>query len=152
MAHGTLIGGTAYGITGGKCLVGGSEYAIKKGRTLIGGTGYDILFGGPTILRVTRSTISVASAAYVRVNNGENISSNYEGEYPAGTTVSLYAYCGYADGDYPGGVISVNGSDVVRNSKKPVNYTLDITGKEVEVYLIGSKYGMSSVRITIVNE
>ena len=45
MAHGTRINGTAYGITGGKCLVGGTEYAIKKGRTLIGGTGYDISFG-----------------------------------------------------------------------------------------------------------
>ena len=47
MAHGTLINGTAYGITGGKCLVGGTEYSIKKGRTLIGGTGYDIAFGTP---------------------------------------------------------------------------------------------------------
>lgn len=47
MAHGTKINGTAYGITGGKCLVGGTAYAIKKGRTLIGGTGYDISFGTP---------------------------------------------------------------------------------------------------------
>lgn len=44
MAHGTLIGGAAYGIAGGKCLVGGTEYGIKKGRTLINGTGYDIEF------------------------------------------------------------------------------------------------------------
>lgn len=42
MAHGTRINGTAYGVTGGKCLVGGTAYSIKKGRTLIGGTGYDI--------------------------------------------------------------------------------------------------------------
>lgn len=47
MAHGTRINGTAYGITGGKCLVGGTTYSIKKGRTLIGGTGYDIAFGTP---------------------------------------------------------------------------------------------------------
>ena len=45
MAHGTRINGTAYGVTGGKCLVGGTAYSIKKGRTLIGGTGYDIAFG-----------------------------------------------------------------------------------------------------------
>ena len=47
MAHGTRVNGTAYGITGGKCLVGGTAYSIKKGRTLISGTGYDISFGTP---------------------------------------------------------------------------------------------------------
>ena len=47
MAHKTLVGGTAYGISGGKCLIGGTAYDIKKGRTLIGGTGYDIGFGTP---------------------------------------------------------------------------------------------------------
>ena len=47
MAHGTLINGTAYEITGGKCLVGGVEYSIQRGRTLVGGTGYDIAFGTP---------------------------------------------------------------------------------------------------------
>lgn len=44
MAHGTKIGGTNYGISGGKCRVNGTNYSIKKGRTLVGGTGYDILF------------------------------------------------------------------------------------------------------------
>lgn len=42
--HKTLINGTAYDVTGGKCLVNGTVYSIKKGRTLIGGTGYDIAF------------------------------------------------------------------------------------------------------------
>ena len=44
MAHGTRINGTAYGVTGGKCLVGGTEYGIKKGRTLVDGTGYNVKF------------------------------------------------------------------------------------------------------------
>lgn len=42
--HKTLVNGTAYEVTGGKCLVNGTVYSIKKGRTLIGGTGYDIAF------------------------------------------------------------------------------------------------------------
>lgn len=42
--HRTLINGTAYEVTGGKCLVNGTVYNIKKGRTLINGTGYDINF------------------------------------------------------------------------------------------------------------
>lgn len=45
--HKTLVNGTVYEVTGGKCLVNGTEYSIKKGRTLIGGTGYDIKFSGP---------------------------------------------------------------------------------------------------------
>lgn len=44
MAHKTLVNGTAYEVTGGKCLVNGTSYDIKKGRTLIGGTGEDIVF------------------------------------------------------------------------------------------------------------
>ena len=44
MAHKTRVNGTAYEVTGGKCLVNGTAYSIKKGRTLIGGTGYDITF------------------------------------------------------------------------------------------------------------
>lgn len=44
MAHKTLIGGTAYDLTGGGCLIGGTGYNITGGRTLVGGTGYDISF------------------------------------------------------------------------------------------------------------
>ena len=47
MSHKTLVNGTAYEVTGGKCLVNGTVYSIKKGRTLIGGTGYDITFAPP---------------------------------------------------------------------------------------------------------
>lgn len=49
MAHKTLIGGTAYEVSGGKTLIGGTAYSIKGGRALIGGTGYDISFGASMI-------------------------------------------------------------------------------------------------------
>lgn len=49
MAHKTLIGGTAYEISGGKTLVNGTAYKIDKGRTLVSGTGYDISFGLPAV-------------------------------------------------------------------------------------------------------
>lgn len=42
MAHKTLVGGTAYDISGGKTLIGGTEYEIPGGRTLVDGTGYSI--------------------------------------------------------------------------------------------------------------
>lgn len=44
MAHKTLVGGTAYEITGGKTLVGGTAYSIAGGKTMVGGTVYDISF------------------------------------------------------------------------------------------------------------
>lgn len=53
MAHKTLVGGTAYEITGGKDLVSGTAYSKKKGRTLVGGTGYDINFKKPTVFSYT---------------------------------------------------------------------------------------------------
>lgn len=42
--HKTLVNGTIYEVTGGKCLVNGTAYSVKKGRTLVAGTGYDITF------------------------------------------------------------------------------------------------------------
>lgn len=66
MAHKTLVGGTAYGISGGKCLIGGTAYSIQKGRTLVGGTGYDIGFGTPLA--------SYAEGDVVRINeNGSPV-------------------------------------------------------------------------------
>ena len=47
MAHKTLIGGTAYEISGGKTLVNGTAYSIDKGKTLVGGTAYEVGFGLP---------------------------------------------------------------------------------------------------------
>lgn len=44
MAHKTLIGGTAYEVTGGRTLVSGTGYDIAIGKTLVGGTGYDVPF------------------------------------------------------------------------------------------------------------
>ena len=44
MAHKTLIGGTAYEISGGKALINGTGYGIDKGKTLVGGTAYEVEF------------------------------------------------------------------------------------------------------------
>ena len=77
MAGKTLIGGTAYEVTGGKTLINGTAYSIAGGKTLVNGTAYDIsfgvdlaeLFGGMTVLRTNgrnsgstgRITIEVVS-------------------------------------------------------------------------------------------
>ena len=77
MAGKTLIGGTAYEVTGGKTLINGTAYSIAGGKTLVNGTAHDISFGvdlaelfrGMTVLRTNgrnsgstgRITIEVVS-------------------------------------------------------------------------------------------
>lgn len=61
MAHKTLIGGTAYEITGGKTLVNGTAYSIDKGKTLVGGTAYEIGFGFPPLSECTPAQIQAAA-------------------------------------------------------------------------------------------
>lgn len=61
MAHKTLIGGTAYTISGGKTLVDGTAYSIKSGKTLVGGTAYEVGFGSSVIVNVIRPSGSTGS-------------------------------------------------------------------------------------------
>ena len=70
MAHKTLIGGTAYEISGGKTLVGGTTYSIDKGKTLVGGTAYEVGFGGPWPSNLnTCLEFASASAFTLKVNS-----------------------------------------------------------------------------------
>lgn len=59
MAHKTLIGGTAYEISGGKTLIDGTAYAINGGKTMVGGTVRNISFGTPI------STLPVGTTVYL---------------------------------------------------------------------------------------
>lgn len=127
MAHGTLIGGAAYGITGGKCLVGGTEYAVTKGRALVSGTGYDVLFGKPTSISVTVDTNHRDPRATVSINgeevfNGEDYVSPEETfDFGAGFAVELTVYAK--------SVVTVDGADVGNT------FTTDVTGKIVTILL-----------------
>lgn len=55
MAHKTLVGGTAYEISGGKTLVNGTAFSIKNGKTLVGGTAYGVEFGEKVTITISRS-------------------------------------------------------------------------------------------------
>lgn len=66
MASKTLIGGTAYEISGGHALVGGTSYSINKGRTLIGGTGYDINIAKPKWVKLYTGANSTRLGYYVK--------------------------------------------------------------------------------------
>lgn len=64
MAHKTLIGGTAYEISGGKTLVNGTAYSIKNGKTLVGGTAYEVGFAV-----WKRYNLSMNVGSYTKVAN-----------------------------------------------------------------------------------
>ena len=139
MAHGTLINGTAYGITGGKCLVGGTAYDIKKGRTLVGGTGYDVEFVRKTIIKV-KKVASGFGTAYITVNGGNRIYSTQTLEFEAGEPVELFAYAVGLNVSFRG-IITLNGKVVGSFAGSTSTYEFDCTGMTVSVAI--SEYDMN---------
>lgn len=91
MAHKTLIGGTAYEISGGKTLVNGTTYNIKNGKTLVGGTAYEVGFGKPVTITITGDAtyvfISTQYAAYAEID-GVKYGSPATVTVKAGTTIT----------------------------------------------------------------
>lgn len=152
MAHGTLINGTAYGVTGGKGLVRGTVYKIKKGCALVNGIRYGIEFGAPTRINVTKE-IQSYNDTYIRVNGGEKISSTQTLEYDAGESVTLYAYAQGFGMAFPG-IITINGKEVGRVEDAPYSeYEFDCTGHIVNVIIKDTNWGaVDGGRIDITTE
>lgn len=98
MAHKTLIGGTAYEISGGKTLVSGTAYSIDMGKTLVGGTTYEVGFAEPVTITLKRSQYYGGDVVHAWiVVNGQTY---YAEETPseisvkAGTTITCCATTG----------------------------------------------------------
>ena len=76
MSNKTLIGETAYEISGGKALVNGTTYSIKNSKTLVNGTAYDVGFDDG------KRTLSVrcvdTSLAEITINGSTLDSGTYE--------------------------------------------------------------------------
>lgn len=107
--HKTLVNGTVYEVTGGKCLVNGTVYDIKKGRTLVDGTGYDITFASPPvhIYGVEWDWTSSGATRGVRTDDAANFPepspavSNGNGSSPFD---DLYPWCDMVRENRAGGV------------------------------------------------
>ena len=146
MAHSVLIGGTAYGIKGGKCLVDGTEYGIKKGQTLVDGTGYDVVFAMPTKVVVTGNGKHEEgpfsyTLATVSVNGAKEITSPKTYNFEAGVDVSVKLKI-VNESASTTGYIKVDGVSVASAGRdKTATHTLDATGKTVTVTLSYSEYG-----------
>lgn len=71
MAHKTLIGGTAYEISGGKTLIDGTGYSIDNGKALADGTAYEVGFGVAYEVLLDLGTIT--TTPFLEMNNAINI-------------------------------------------------------------------------------
>lgn len=89
MAHKTLVGGTAYNISGGKSMVSGTAYNIKGGKTLVGGTGYNIGFGSG----------EPDGAAYAHLYSDKNFVFKRDDNVESGKTLTA-SYTGFEDVAY----------------------------------------------------
>jgi hypothetical protein len=77
MASRTLIGGTAYTISGGRTLVNGTGYNIKEGKTLVDGTSYKIDFT-PEIYAVMYNTGELKFQKWnTKFENGKTVIGSY---------------------------------------------------------------------------
>jgi len=144
MAHGTLIGGTAYKVSGGRTLVNGTGYKISKGRTLVGGTGYDISFGIPvTITGKGANTVTCAT-----IHGTQYIA-------PASVTVEpgdviTFSVHGYNSTNY--GEVRINGVQVVKapnTLRKTYDWTVPDGTATISIVLNKqSSYGRITVTTT----
>lgn len=64
MAHKTKIGGTNYGISGGKTLVGGTGYDIPGGKTKVSGTNYSVIVEPQTSISIGGTPTGSYTTAY----------------------------------------------------------------------------------------
>ena len=95
MAQKTLIGGTAYEISGGTTLIDGTIYQIGGGRTLVDGTGYDISFSSGVLAKINKDNIAYSFYYDLVTVNGvdyaiNKLSSPVEVYVNAGDVISTY--------------------------------------------------------------
>lgn len=116
MAHKTLIGGTAYEISGGKTLIGGTAYSIKGGKTLVDGTAYSLSF--LPVITLTGSAADTSTGGYAKCTiNGSTYNaalSSRKYSVPKGTVITCEVRKpGMQSGPAK---ISVNGTVVAQTS------------------------------------
>lgn len=120
MAHKTLIGGTAYKVSGGKILVNGTDYKISKGRTLVGGTGYNITFGIPVTITGKGTTSQGAQRCGVGIGGTGYYSSASGIEVSPGDIIRLTIW--RTSGSTKTATITINGSQVQKLSSSGSRY------------------------------
>lgn len=117
MAHKTLVGGTAYEISGGKALIDGTAYSIKNGKALIGGTAYEVAFEKIVLVTITKNK----EADKFNRSNVEINGQVYDGsvdvqiEVPTGTVIKCSVSSNQVDAT--GSEIWLNGTLILQSSE-----------------------------------
>lgn len=156
--HKTLINGSIYNITAGKCLINGTDYNIKNGCTLINGVEYNINLK-PTIVTVKGEGAGFTpdgevAISYIKINNESEISTETVKEFKPGENVEIKLFAQNYGSSYNRAYIMINGEEVARASAagETVEYTFDATGKNVQIELSFNRISfIAYYGVTIVN-
>lgn len=135
--HHTLIGGTAYAVSGGSALINGTKYQIGGGTTLIDGTKKSIQFVRAVTVTVTRNyTDGGPPRSSFVTYNGTAYSAGSSFTANAGEQITVKVGDENSSGTYYSGCkITLNGVAVTPNLSG--QYTLTLTG---DTSIVFSKY------------
>lgn len=135
MAHKTLIGGTAYEISGGKTLVNGTAYSIDKGKALVGGTAYEVGFVTDPVITIIFEPDTYEAFGETQYRCGNLIigDTTYNAKYfinngvdqcsltlPVGTVIGCVIR---ASGTGYAGEVRINGETVLSGGYQTYEYT-----------------------------
>ena len=145
MAHKTLIGGTAYEVSGGKTLIGGTAYSIKNGKTLVGGTVYEVAFAENVMVVIARGYYEPNSEVSRVTINGVVYDGSEVCEIPVevGTFIECYVKAGSSNS-----YISVNDVKVIENTTGTYTYTAT-TNCTITIMVFYNPFGYYEGRIVI---
>lgn len=144
MAHKTLISGTAYEVTGGKCLVGGTGYSIQKGRTLVNGTGYDVEFSSAIAVTITGTGDSIS--CYVEINGTKYTKAYNEIEVEAGDIITFTVGSVWA---HPA-TLKINGTTMISvdNNGSPAQYNWTVPSVSAVNIALDVPNGYGTITVT----
>ena len=130
MAGKTLIGGTAYKITGGKATINGVARKVTGGKTMIGGTVYSIKFGKGVAVTITGTGNSTYCYATINGTKYSAAASNI-----TVTTGDVITFGVYGTFDSYGSVM-IDGNNVLYNvdsTTKTYNWTVPDSVKTISI-------------------
>ena len=140
MAHNVMIGGTIYGVDGGKDLIGGTVCEKDYGDTLVGGTAYDISFLSPDPILANNDPATIQKV----VQNGQ--AENY---WSVGDTIpiTLNGTVGaltFSNETYYAFIIGFNHNidwEAPSGSVYSIHFQFGKTSAGVDIAFVDSSYG-----------
>lgn len=124
MAHKTLIGGTAYEISGGKALIDATAYEIDKGKTLVDGTAYEVGFA-----KMATLTIGYFTTNHYSISVDGVVYNDTTLTVPVGTIVEIKVFDIYGDCKHNDSNVSIYVNDnCVMDNDTDTTYSHTVTG------------------------